>query len=44
MDNLQKILAQLIDIESGYCLECGLVHGFTNIDLARRRQKITVHI
>jgi hypothetical protein len=37
-DDLEKILAQFINLESGYCLTCGLVHGFTNIDEARRRQ------
>jgi hypothetical protein len=34
----EKILAKFIDLETGVCLECGLVHGFTNIDEARRRQ------
>jgi hypothetical protein len=36
--NTRDILAQFIDLETGACLECGLVHGFTNIDEARRRQ------
>jgi hypothetical protein len=34
----KKILAQLVDIETGACLECGLVHGFSNIDEAQQRQ------
>jgi hypothetical protein len=38
-DFLEKILAQFIDIETGVCLECGQVHGFTNIDEARRRRQ-----
>jgi hypothetical protein len=38
-DNLDRVLAQFIDIETGICLECGLVHGFTNIDEARKRRK-----
>jgi hypothetical protein len=35
----QQILTRLVDIELGYCLERGLVHGFTNIDEARRRRR-----
>jgi hypothetical protein len=36
--NNKNILAQLVDSESGYCLQCGLVHGFTNIEGDRRSQ------
>jgi hypothetical protein len=36
----EKILAQFVDdVQSGYCLCCGLVHGFTNIDEARNRRQ-----
>jgi hypothetical protein len=38
----KTILAQFVDSESGYCLECGIVHGFngfTNIDEARERRR-----
>jgi hypothetical protein len=38
-DNIEEILAQFIDLETGACLECGVVHGFSNIDEARRRQE-----
>lgn len=35
-----KILAQFINVETGQCLQCGLVHSFTNIDEAiKRRQR-----
>jgi hypothetical protein len=34
----KTILAQFIDdVQDGYCLDCGLVHSFVNIDLARNR-------
>jgi hypothetical protein len=34
----KNILARFVDIETGACLECGLVHGFSNIDEAQQRQ------
>jgi hypothetical protein len=37
--DIKNILAQFIDIETGACLECGQVHGFTNIDEARKRRQ-----
>jgi hypothetical protein len=38
-DDLEKILAQFVDIETGVCLQCGHIHGFTNIDEAKRRRE-----
>jgi hypothetical protein len=38
-DDLEKVLVQFIDIETGACLECGQVHGFTNIDEVNRRRE-----
>jgi hypothetical protein len=40
-DDLERVLAQFIDIETGACLECGQIHGFTNIDEANRRERRT---
>jgi len=33
-----KILGYFIDVETGYCLDCGLVHSFHNLDEAIRRE------
>jgi hypothetical protein len=38
-DSSEDILAKFIDIETGVCLECGQVHGFTNIDEANNRRR-----
>jgi hypothetical protein len=37
--NSKNILARFVDIETGACLECGLVHGFSNIDEANSRRQ-----
>jgi hypothetical protein len=36
-DGLEKVLAQFIDLKTDVCLECGQVHGFSNIDEANDR-------
>jgi hypothetical protein len=38
-NDLEKVLAQFINLETGVCLECGVVHGFTNIVEANRRHQ-----
>jgi len=35
----QQDIAQFIDLETGVCLQCDLVHSFTNIDEAIKRRR-----